>query len=295
MTWSAARSRSTPAHVPDFVIVRSNGEPLYTLVNPVDDSLMKITHVLRGEDLLPSTPRQIVLYQALNAARHRQRPDADLRPPADRARARAIAGCPSGTRDPASPSTGAAATCREALLNYLALLGWAIADDRDIFTLDEMVEAFDILRVNANPARFDAKKCEAINAAAHPAAEHRGARPSGWCPFFVAAGLVSDPPLPDERRCWPRRRRWSRSGSRRCRRRWTCSAFLFTADDKLDHRPGRGARRGRGAGAGRRRATALGQVEPFDHAEIEAALRTALIDGSRAEAEGSPSGRSGPR
>ena len=53
----------------------------------------------------------------------------------------------------------------EALLNYLALLGWAIADDRDIFTMDEMVEAFDIRRVNANPARFDPKKCEAINAA----------------------------------------------------------------------------------------------------------------------------------
>ena len=52
-------------HVPDYVIVRANGEPLYTLVNPVDDSLMEITHVLRGEDLLPSTPRQIVLYQAL--------------------------------------------------------------------------------------------------------------------------------------------------------------------------------------------------------------------------------------
>ena len=51
--------------VPDFAVVRANGEPLYTLVNPVDDALMKITHVLRGEDLLPSTPRQIALYRAL--------------------------------------------------------------------------------------------------------------------------------------------------------------------------------------------------------------------------------------
>ena len=62
-TWSAVRSRSPAEHVPDYVIVRANGEPLYTLVNPVDDALMGITHVLRGEDLLPSTPRQIVLYQ----------------------------------------------------------------------------------------------------------------------------------------------------------------------------------------------------------------------------------------
>ena len=66
-TWSAARSRSRPARVPDFVIVRANGAPLYTLVNPVDDALMGITHVLRGEDLLSSTPRQIALYRALHA------------------------------------------------------------------------------------------------------------------------------------------------------------------------------------------------------------------------------------
>jgi glutamyl-tRNA synthetase len=72
-----------PEHVPDYVIVRSNGEPLYTLVNPVDDSLMRVTHVLRGEDLLPSTPRQIVLYRA----------------------------CPSGTRAPGWPSTASAGTC----------------------------------------------------------------------------------------------------------------------------------------------------------------------------------------
>jgi len=51
--------------MPDFALTRANGEPLYTLVNPVDDALMKITHVLRGEDLLPSTPRQLALYQAL--------------------------------------------------------------------------------------------------------------------------------------------------------------------------------------------------------------------------------------
>ena len=56
-----------PEHVPDFAIVRANGDPLYTLVNPVDDALMGITHVLRGEDLLSSTPRQIALYEALAA------------------------------------------------------------------------------------------------------------------------------------------------------------------------------------------------------------------------------------
>ncbi|MGV7636531.1 glutamate--tRNA ligase family protein, partial [Mycobacterium kansasii] len=53
--------------VPDFALTRANGDPLYTLVNPVDDAMMRITHVLRGEDLLSSTPRQIALYEALQA------------------------------------------------------------------------------------------------------------------------------------------------------------------------------------------------------------------------------------
>lgn len=51
-------------HIPDYALVRANGDPLYTLVNPTDDALMEITHVLRGEDLLSSTPRQIALYEA---------------------------------------------------------------------------------------------------------------------------------------------------------------------------------------------------------------------------------------
>ena len=72
-TWFAARSRSRPAACPTSSWSARNGEPLYPLVNPVDDALMRITHVLRGEDLLPSTPRQIALYRALD--RHRRRRD----------------------------------------------------------------------------------------------------------------------------------------------------------------------------------------------------------------------------
>ena len=64
----------------------------------------------------------------------------------------------------------------EGLLNYLALLGWGIAEDRDVFTMQEMADAFDIRRVNPNPARFDLKKLEAINAAHMRLLEHRGAR-----------------------------------------------------------------------------------------------------------------------
>ncbi|KAB7757915.1 glutamate--tRNA ligase [Mycolicibacterium mucogenicum] len=148
--------------VPDFAITRASGEPLYTLVNPVDDALMKITHVLRGEDLLPSTPRQIALYQALIRIGV-----ADAVPQ--------FAHLPSvlgdgnkklSKRDPQSNlflhrDRG---FIPEGLLNYLALLGWGIADDNDLFSLDEMVAAFDVADVNSNPARFDQKKADAINA-----------------------------------------------------------------------------------------------------------------------------------
>ncbi|HEX8303332.1 MAG TPA: glutamate--tRNA ligase [Jatrophihabitans sp.] len=148
--------------VPDFVVVRANGEPLYTLVNPVDDAMMRITHVIRGEDLLPSTPRQIALYRALidigvaelvpefghlpyvmgegNKKLSKRDPQASLYHYRDEG------------------------YLPEGLINYLALLGWSIAEDRDIFSPDELVTAFDGSRISTNPARFDPKKCLAINA-----------------------------------------------------------------------------------------------------------------------------------
>ncbi len=148
--------------VPDFALTRASGDPLYTLVNPVDDALMKITHVLRGDDLLSSTPRQIALYQALIRIGVADRvPEFGHLP--------AVLG--EGTkklskRDPQSNlflhrDRG---FIPEGLLNYLALLGWSIADDRDVFSLDEMVAAFDVVDVNSNPARFDQKKADALNA-----------------------------------------------------------------------------------------------------------------------------------
>jgi len=148
--------------VPDFALTRANGDPLYTLVNPVDDAMMRITHVLRGEDLLPSTPRQIALYQALIRIGV-----ADRIP--EFAHLPTVLG--EGTkklskRDPQSNlfAHRDRGFIPEGLLNYLALLGWSIADDRDVFSLDEMVAAFDVADVNSNPARFDQKKADALNA-----------------------------------------------------------------------------------------------------------------------------------
>jgi glutamyl-tRNA synthetase len=148
--------------VPDFALTRATGEPLYTLVNPVDDALMKITHVLRGEDLLPSTPRQLALYQALIRIEVAERVPQFAHLPT-------VLG--EGTkklskRDPQSNlfAHRDRGFIPEGLLNYLALLGWAIADDHDLFSLDEMVAAFDVVDVNSNPARFDQKKADALNA-----------------------------------------------------------------------------------------------------------------------------------
>ena len=148
--------------VPDYVIVRANGDPLYTLTNPVDDAMMQITHVLRGEDLLSSTPRQVVLYAALEEL--------------------GVAGFTPrfghlpyvmgegnkklSKRDPESNLLlhRQRGMIPEGLVNYLGLLGWSIAADRDVFSIEEMIAEFDVANVNPNPARFDDKKCVAINA-----------------------------------------------------------------------------------------------------------------------------------
>ena len=148
--------------VPDFAITRGNGDPLYTLVNPVDDALMKITHVLRGEDILPSTPRQIALYQALIRIGVADRVPEFAHLPS-------VLGDGNKKLSKRDPQSNLflhrdRGFIPEGLLNYLALLGWGIADDHDLFSLDEMVAAFDVVNVNSNPARFDQKKADAINA-----------------------------------------------------------------------------------------------------------------------------------
>ncbi|MBU3686540.1 MAG: glutamate--tRNA ligase [Mycobacterium sp.] len=148
--------------VPDFALTRASGEPLYTLVNPVDDALMKITHVLRGEDLMPSTPRQIALHRALIRIGVAERiPEYAHLPTVLGEGTKKLS-----KRDPQSNlflhrDRG---FLPEGLLNYLALLGWSIAPDRDVFSLAEMVRAFDVVDVNSSPARFDQKKADAINA-----------------------------------------------------------------------------------------------------------------------------------
>ncbi|HEV7623685.1 MAG TPA: glutamate--tRNA ligase family protein, partial [Amnibacterium sp.] len=147
--------------VPDPVLVRANGAPLYTMTNPVDDALMRITHVLRGEDLLPSTPRQIALYHALI--------DIGVAEWIPRFGHLPLV-LDDGTkklskRDPESNLFlhRERGFIPEGLLNYLALLGWSLAPDQDVFSREQMAAAFDPGQVNPNPAHFDLKKAESIN------------------------------------------------------------------------------------------------------------------------------------
>ncbi len=153
--------------VPDPVLVRGTGQPLYTLVNPVDDALMGITHVLRGEDLLPSTPRQIALYEALiDIGRAELVPEFGHMPFVTGEGNRKLS-----KRDPQSNlfQYREDGFITEGMVNYLALLGWSLpavdGADRDIFSPAELVAAFDGTRISGNPARFDRKKAMAINGA----------------------------------------------------------------------------------------------------------------------------------
>ena len=182
--------------VPDFALARANGDPLYTLVAPVDDALMEITHVLRGEDLLSSTPRQVALFDALQEIGvAKTTPRFGHLPYVMGEGNKKLS-----KRDPQAHVMlyRDQGFLPEGLLNYLALLGWAIAADRDIFTLDEMVQAFDIKDVNPNPARFDLKKAEAINAS-HMRMITLEDMTERVIPFLQRDGIVSDPVTDDER------------------------------------------------------------------------------------------------
>ena len=185
------------ANVPDPVLVRGDGNPLYTLTNPVDDALMRITHVIRGEDLLPSTPRQIALYEALAriGVGDGGTPQFGHLPLVMGEGSRKLS-----KRDPEFNlfHYRERGFLPEGLLNYLALLGWSIADDRDVFGVDELVAAFDVSRVSSNPARFDQRKAEAINGA------HLRALPvdefvARVLPYLSKAGLIGDEPTGEQR------------------------------------------------------------------------------------------------
>jgi glutamyl-tRNA synthetase len=148
--------RWAPGQLRDFVLQRSDGSPVFLLAVAVDDMLMEVTHVVRGDDLLASAPRNAAVIEALGgtAPTYAHLPQVvgpDRKPLSKR-----------------HGSTSAQAFREqgflpEALVNYLALLGWSPGDDRELLSRDELIGLFDLARVSSNPAAFDVEKLTWMN------------------------------------------------------------------------------------------------------------------------------------
>ena len=143
--------------IPDFVIQRSDGSPTYMLAAAVDDALMGITHIIRGEDLIAATPRQLLLREAMAVS--------DVPVFAHLPLLVDEKGKPLSKRwgDVAVSAYREQGYLPEAMVNYLALLGWSYDDKTNIFSVDELVERFSLERVGKNPAAFDVPKLEWLN------------------------------------------------------------------------------------------------------------------------------------
>ena len=147
--WAAGELR-------DFVLQRSDGSPVFLLAVAVDDLLMAVTHVVRGDDLLASAPRNVAVIQALGGE------------PPVYAHVPQVVG---PDRKPLSKRHGSTSVeafreqgfLSEALVNYLALLGWSPGDDREIVPREELIRLFDLERVSSNPAAFDLEKLTWMN------------------------------------------------------------------------------------------------------------------------------------
>jgi len=140
----------------DFVIRRGNGLPVYNYATVIDDALMKITHVIRAEEHLSNTPKQILIFQALNF-------------PLPKFAHISLILAPDRTK--LSKRHGATSLGQfremgilpEAMFNFLALLGWSPKDNREFFTKDELIQLFDLESVNKAPAIFDFEKLKWMN------------------------------------------------------------------------------------------------------------------------------------
>ena len=266
-------------HVPDYVLVRANGEPLYTLVNPVDDALMRITHVLRGEDLLSSTPRQIALYEALAEIGVS---DGSVPRFGHLPYVMGEGNKKLSKRDPQSSLNmyREEGYLPEGLVNYLALLGWSMGEDREFFSKEQMAEAFSLDRVSANPARFDLKKCTAINAdwiRALPVEELVGRVQQ----MLVQRGVLTDPVGAEDAATLIRAVPLAQERMETLGQAVGMLGFLFAEEATFRPDPDDAARMLGPDSAGVLTAAreALAALVVWEAADIEAALRAALIEG----------------
>jgi glutamyl-tRNA synthetase/nondiscriminating glutamyl-tRNA synthetase len=201
--------------VSDPIILRSTGMPVYNYVVVIDDALMKITHVIRGDDHLSNTPKQVALYEALDW------------PVPEFAHLSTILG---SDRERLSKRHGATSIANfremgvlpEALTNYLALLGWAPSGGtREIFSPPELIQEFTLERVTPSPAVFDMEKLYWLNRH-YIKGSPIGTMAALAAPYFVQAGLLP-PAMDDPTRVWFER----------------VIALLAPSVDCLDQLPGR--------------------------------------------------------
>ena len=263
--------------VPDYVVVRANGKPLYTLVNPVDDALMGITHVLRGEDLLSSTPRQVALYKALiEIGVAKYLPLFGHLPYVMGEGNKKLS-----KRDPESSlfNLRDMGFIKEGLDNYLGLLGWSLSADEDIFDLKTFVEHFDVKDVLGNPAKFDLKKATAINGTHIRQLEAADFR-DRLLPYLRAAGLVGEQLTERQQEILTAAAPLVQERMQLLGEAPDLLTFLFTADEDLVVAEDALKKMPQNLGEVVDAAiAAIEGVEDFTAANIEAALREALIDG----------------
>lgn len=278
-TWDdLVRGEITIEHkdVPDFTILRSNGHPLYMLAATVDDVLMGMTHIVRGEDLIAATPRQMAMYAALGVPRDRFPRFGHLP---------LIVG---DDGKPLSKRNGEVSIAwyrrngflPEAMLNYLALLGWSMpGTDEEVFDVAAMVAAFDVSRVSKNPARFDVKKLEAINGE-HIRRISEGDLAARLVPVLQDAGVLPDEPSAAQHELLREAVPLVQTRLNRLTEAPGLLGFLFAGDAfQVDGEAAAKTLLGETLGSLLAARDALRSVPEWTAAEIEAALRAALVDG----------------
>ena len=239
------------AAIPDFVIARSDGSALYNLAVAVDDRDMEITHVVRGEDHLSNTPRQVMVLRALGAS------------PPVYAHLPLLHG-PDGKKLSKRHAAASVQELRdagylpEAVRNYLSLLGWGYDESTTFFTTEELVERFSLERVSRSPAVFDEKKLRWMN--------------GRYVREMEEAELTRRLEERLGRRDLAPAVRIAREKMQTLEEFWPLAGFLFERRDYDERAWSKVMREGAGERLGRARA-ALAEAEPFAEPEIERALR----------------------
>jgi glutamyl-tRNA synthetase len=254
------------AVVDDYVILKSDGWPTYHLASVVDDHYTQISHVLRGDDWIATTPVHILIYRALGYPLPKFAHFPQILGP-DRARF--------------SKRHGAQGALEyreqgylpEAMVNFLALLGWAPGDDREIMSREEMIQAFDLQQVSRNPAVFDVQKLDWMNGVyiRQLSIEELVARA---LPFLQKAGLLPEPVSEADRAYAARVLALEQERMKRLSEAPELTHFFFREEPVYDEKAVRKwlARESTPAVL-QATAEALRRVEPWDVEHVEASVR----------------------